>query len=445
MAGAVEMCSGLGVCRKTLDGTMCPSYMATRDERRTRRAGAPTCCGWRWPGSSTRPASTTRASVRCSISASSAAPARRSARSASTSRGSRASSSPATGSVTARRFGRARSATSHALSRWGSRARAARRTRSRAARPVRWLNEQRARPRSPADAAGVGQPRRSIASRARVRRRDRRARDGTPAVAIFNDTFTNYYNPEIGMAGLDVLERARLRRRAGAERVLRPAADLAGAARRSARHAADQHRPAVSARRGGTADRLPRAELPVGDARRRAGARLRGDRREQARSSRAPAPCCSRSSSRTTAQPGTRRSPCTRARRDPRCTATVTRSRWAWCAPARRSSAAIPAPRSIDLDAGCCGMAGSFGYSARSLRRLARDRRAPAAAGRPAACRPDAVLVASGVSCRHQVADFTGVRARATPRSCYSRSRGVCMNLAVISVAALALAVIVSA
>ena len=32
MGGAVDMCSGLGACRKKLDGTMCPSYMATREE-----------------------------------------------------------------------------------------------------------------------------------------------------------------------------------------------------------------------------------------------------------------------------------------------------------------------------------------------------------------------------------------------------------------------------
>src|SRR5262249_51526039 len=30
---AVEMCSGLGACRKKLDGTMCPSYMATLEEK----------------------------------------------------------------------------------------------------------------------------------------------------------------------------------------------------------------------------------------------------------------------------------------------------------------------------------------------------------------------------------------------------------------------------
>ncbi|MBL8219736.1 MAG: FAD-binding oxidoreductase, partial [Bryobacterales bacterium] len=40
MGGAVEMCSGVGACRKKLDGTMCPSYMATRDEMHTTRGRA---------------------------------------------------------------------------------------------------------------------------------------------------------------------------------------------------------------------------------------------------------------------------------------------------------------------------------------------------------------------------------------------------------------------
>ena len=42
MGRAVEMCSGLGVCRKTLDGTMCPSYMATREEKHSTRGRANT-------------------------------------------------------------------------------------------------------------------------------------------------------------------------------------------------------------------------------------------------------------------------------------------------------------------------------------------------------------------------------------------------------------------
>lgn len=39
-ARAVEMCSGVGACRKTGTGTMCPSYMATRDEMHSTRGRA---------------------------------------------------------------------------------------------------------------------------------------------------------------------------------------------------------------------------------------------------------------------------------------------------------------------------------------------------------------------------------------------------------------------
>jgi FAD/FMN-containing dehydrogenase/Fe-S oxidoreductase len=41
-AGAVEMCNGAGECRKEGVGVMCPSYMATRDERDTTRGRANT-------------------------------------------------------------------------------------------------------------------------------------------------------------------------------------------------------------------------------------------------------------------------------------------------------------------------------------------------------------------------------------------------------------------
>lgn len=39
-ARAVEMCSGVGACRKTDSGTMCPSYMITRDEEHSTRGRA---------------------------------------------------------------------------------------------------------------------------------------------------------------------------------------------------------------------------------------------------------------------------------------------------------------------------------------------------------------------------------------------------------------------
>jgi FAD/FMN-containing dehydrogenase/Fe-S oxidoreductase len=39
-AASVEMCNGVGECRKKLEGTMCPSYMATKDEEHSTRGRA---------------------------------------------------------------------------------------------------------------------------------------------------------------------------------------------------------------------------------------------------------------------------------------------------------------------------------------------------------------------------------------------------------------------
>ena len=70
----------------------------------------------------------------------------------------------------------------------------------------------------------------------------------------------------------------------------------------------------------------------------------------------------------------------------------------------------IPSCTVVDLDAGCCGMAGSFGYGRDHYevsRRIGERKLLPAAR----AMAPDGVLVAAGVSCRQQVAHFTGVAA----------------------------------
>lgn len=40
MAANIEMCSGVGACRKTIEGTMCPSYMVTREEEHSTRGRA---------------------------------------------------------------------------------------------------------------------------------------------------------------------------------------------------------------------------------------------------------------------------------------------------------------------------------------------------------------------------------------------------------------------
>jgi Fe-S oxidoreductase len=79
-------------------------------------------------------------------------------------------------------------------------------------------------------------------------------------------------------------------------------------------------------------------------------------------------------------------------------------------APARALLSRIPGVVVTDLDAGCCGMAGSFGYTRTHYdvsRAIGELKLLPAAR----ALQPGAVLAAGGTSCRHQVAHFTGVRA----------------------------------
>ncbi|MGH9142115.1 MAG: heterodisulfide reductase-related iron-sulfur binding cluster, partial [Vicinamibacterales bacterium] len=79
-------------------------------------------------------------------------------------------------------------------------------------------------------------------------------------------------------------------------------------------------------------------------------------------------------------------------------------------APTRALLARIPGSAIVDLDAGCCGMAGSFGYAKEHYevsRQIGERKLLPAAR----AMAPGSVLVAPGTSCREQVAHFTGVEA----------------------------------
>jgi len=67
----------------------------------------------------------------------------------------------------------------------------------------------------------------------------------------------------------------------------------------------------------------------------------------------------------------------------------------------------IPGLEVIDLDAGCCGMAGSFGYEKEhyEISRLVGEQRLFPAIR---AASPDTVIVAPGLSCRMQIEHFTG-------------------------------------
>ena len=83
-ARAVEMCSGVGACRKTATGTMCPSYMVTRDEEHTHPRPRQRPAAGDVGRAARRRAGRTRRSTRRSTSASSARRARASARPTST-------------------------------------------------------------------------------------------------------------------------------------------------------------------------------------------------------------------------------------------------------------------------------------------------------------------------------------------------------------------------
>ena len=78
--------------------------------------------------------------------------------------------------------------------------------------------------------------------------------------------------------------------------------------------------------------------------------------------------------------------------------------------PLMRLMRRIPGAEVIDLDAGCCGMAGSFGYEKEHYeisRQIGEQKLFPAIR----AASPDDVIVAPGFSCRLQIEHFTGRKA----------------------------------
>ena len=65
-----------------------------------------------------------------------------------------------------------------------------------------------------------------------------------------------------------------------------------------------------------------------------------------------------------------------------------------------------PEVKYTEIDSGCCGMAGSFGYEAKHYnlsKKMAERVLIPAVNDHP-----DALVIANGFSCRHQIEDFSG-------------------------------------
>jgi Fe-S oxidoreductase len=229
------------------------------------------------------------------------------------------------------------------------------------------------------------------------------------SVALFNDTFTNYCHPEIGMAAVEVLESAgfetRLTPNVCCGRPLISQGLLEGARKLAARNAASL----AGAAAGG---RIVFLEPSCLSAVREDGpALLRGELQQKARAVAAASVLFEEF-----VEDGWRTGaldldlPVGQGPRTILLHGHCHQKAMGLVAPARALLERIPAATVVDLDAGCCGMAGSFGYASEHYeisRQIGERKLLPAARSMT----PGAVLVASGTSCREQVSHFAGVRA----------------------------------
>ena len=227
-------------------------------------------------------------------------------------------------------------------------------------------------------------------------------------MALFNDTFTNYYSPSVGLSAVDLLEHAGLH------------VDLAPNACCGRPMISQGLLEAATRQAGLNADRLLRAAesgQPIvflepsclSAVREDAPSLLRGEAHRRAR---AVAERCVLFEEflEEACKAGRVRLDLDRGPARILLHGHCHQKAMGKVAPARALLARIPGSTVVDLDAGCCGMAGSFGYLRDHFdvsRAIGERRLFPAARGLDAG----SVLVASGVSCRHQIADFTGTRA----------------------------------
>lgn len=392
VAGAIEMCSGLGVCRKTMEGTMCPSYMATRDEQHTTRGRANVlrmAISGRLGEAGLGDEGVKQVLDLCLEC--------------------RACKAECPVGVDVARLKSEFLAGYHArhgvsprswifghaadLAVWGSRLAPLSNAVARSA-PVRWLNER---------IAGIDARRIPPNWTGRPLRRRVRATESAGAF-LFCDTFTNYYNPETGEAALKVLKAAgtsaALAPNVCCGRPLISQGLLAEARRQAARNtellfpAARQGKPFLFCEPSCLS--ALKEDVP---------ALLRGEARERAN---VVAEHCFLWEEYV-------ESHC-RGLRLKRGPARILlhghchQKSLGLVAPAKALLERIPGASVVDLDAGCCGMAGSFGYAKDhyEVSMAIGERKLLPAARR---MEPGDVLVAAGISCRHQVQELAGRQA----------------------------------
>ena len=393
VAGAIEMCSGLGACRKTLEGTMCPSYMATREEQHSTRG---------------------RANVlRLTI-------AGRLGESGLGDRGvyetldlcleCRACKAECPVGVDVARFKSEflsdywqRHGTSlearvlgnvSSLAAWGSRFAPLSNWIAGSA-PVRRLNQRM---------LGVDQRRRLPQFKRHTLRHLARGDGGQADALLFNDTFTNHYDPEIGLAAIRVLQRAGVRTALAPNHCCgRP--QISKGLLASAREMAERNTNALHADAAAGRPIVFCEPSCLSAVREDAPALLRGETRRRAEQVAAVSVLFEEYAAtlrgRLTLKPGP-----SSVLLHGHCH----QKSMGLVGAARTMLSHIPGASVIDLDAGCCGMAGSFGYTHAhyDVSRAIGERKLFPAVRKKA---EGSVVVAAGTSCRHQIADFTGEKA----------------------------------
>jgi FAD/FMN-containing dehydrogenase/Fe-S oxidoreductase len=387
MAGAVEMCSGLGVCRKTLEGTMCPSYMATRDEQHSTRGRADvlrlTMAGRLGESGlgDTGVYETLDLCLECRACKAECPVGVDVARFKSEFLADywRRHGTP----LEARVLGRART-----VARWGSRL----------APFSNWVTRNPIGRRLNERLLGIDS-RRGLP---RFRRRTLESRVtpvGRARALLFVDTFTNHYDPEIGLAALDLLQAVDMRPTLARNQCCgRP--QISKGLLAEATRLAERNTELLYADAAAGCPIVFCEPSCLSAVREDAPALLRGETRRRAEVVAAASvlveeallPHVARLSLGTGPPAIVFHAHCHQ------------KSMGLTSASVRLLSS-IPGSTVVPLDAGCCGMAGSFGY-ARShydvSRAIGERVLFPAVRSRPT----ESVVVATGTSCRHQIRDF---------------------------------------
>ncbi len=384
MSGAVEMCSGVGACRKKLAGTMCPSYMATRDEKHTTR-GRANVLRLAMSGQLGEAGLSDKGvfdvldlclecracKAECPVGVDVAA-----------------FKSEFLAGYWARNGTPLRTKLlGHVaeLSVWGSRFAP---FSNWASFPARWLLKRPA-PQWKRQTFEQWWKRRPASSKA-------------ASVTLFNDTFLNHYHPEIGVAAVEVLERGGC----GVE-VVKPGCcgrplisqGLLGEAREHAERVTEGLYPLVASGKKilflePSCLSAVKEDIP---------SLLRGEQQERARE--VAQACVLFEEFASTLELPLRNGP-SRILLHGHCHQKSMGLLPATTALLKR----IPGAAVVDLDAGCCGMAGSFGYSRDHYDvsvAIANRKLLPAVRE----MKPGEVLVAPGTSCRQQVKDLSGATA----------------------------------